>query len=314
MTAARLGRRSGSSRTWSVFGEIPAAPPASAMIERAPLQRSYCAAAVREHDPDRYLATLFAPPAAREALFALYAFDHEISKVRHVVREPMAGLVRFQWWRDALYGIAAGNPPAQPVAAALQAQWAAFAPLRPRLDAAIDGRELELSADPAADLAVLERRLEAGCGEITAAALELLGASAAPAHAAGRHVGLALGLIRLVQALPADLGRERMRLPSALLDRHGVNPQGSGKARDGHALAPVVAELAARARAHLRDARRYRRDVPKRALAALLHATLLEHYLERLARARHDPFANVPTRPASTAPLGLLGRHLLGRY
>ena len=60
--------------------------------DRRPL--SQCAAAVREHDPDRYLATLFAPAAAREALFALYAFDHEIARVRRVVSEPMAGLVR----------------------------------------------------------------------------------------------------------------------------------------------------------------------------------------------------------------------------
>jgi phytoene/squalene synthetase len=43
---------------------------------------SDCADQVREHDPDRYLAALFAPATARRALFALYAFDHEIAKVR----------------------------------------------------------------------------------------------------------------------------------------------------------------------------------------------------------------------------------------
>ena len=284
------------------------------MIERVQSRLSSCAAEVREHDPDRYLATLFAPAAAREALFVLYAFDQEIAKVRHLVREPIAGLVRFQWWRDALDGIDSGKPLVQPVVTALRAHWAAFAPLRPRLDAAIDGRELELSADPPADLAALERRLEAGCGEITLAAVDLLGASAGPAHAAARHLGLALGLIRLIQGLPADLERERMRLPSALLDRHEVSLEASGRAEGGRALALVVAELAARAGAHLRDARRYRRDVPKQALAALLHASLLEDYLERLARARHDPFAHVPTRPAGTAPLRLLARYLLGRY
>ncbi|MGH6899346.1 MAG: phytoene/squalene synthase family protein [Geminicoccaceae bacterium] len=284
------------------------------MIEKAQSQLSHCAAEVREHDPDRYLATLFAPPAAREALFGLYAFDHEIAKVRHVVSEPMAGLVRFQWWRDALDGIEADKPLAHPVVAALQAHRAPFAPLRPRLDAAIDARELELTGDAPADLAALERRLEAGCAEITLAAVDLLGAHGEPTHAAARHLGLALGLIRLVQALPADLGRERMRLPSSMLDRRDLDPDGSGQARDSRVLAPVIAELAARARAHLHDARRYRRQVPKQALAALLHATLLDRYLERLARARHDPFAHVATRPAGTAPLRLLGQYLLGRY
>jgi len=284
------------------------------MVVKAQLQLSHCAAEVREHDPDRYLATLFAPPEAREALFALYAFDHEIARVRHVVREPMAGLVRFQWWREALDGIEANKPLAHPVVAAMQAHWARFAPLRPRLDAAIDGRELELSADPPVDLVALERRLAAGCGEIALAAVELLGGSDERSHAAARYLGLARGLTRLVQALPGDLGQERMRLPSALLHRHEVDPKGLAQARDGRALAPAVAALAARARTHLHDARRYRREVPRRALAALLHASLLDRYLRRLGRAGHDPFAPVVVRPGATAPLELLGRHLAGRY
>jgi len=286
------------------------------MTEGAIHQRllSHCAAEVREHDPDRYLATLFAPPEARDALFALYAFDHEIARVRYVVREPMAGLVRFQWWRQALDAIVTGGAPAHPVVAAMEAHWARFAPLRPRLDVAIDARELELSSDLPVDLAALESRLRAGCGEITLAAAELLGASDKPTHAAARHLGLALGLVRLVQTLPADLGRERMRLPSTLLDRHEVDPRGLAQARDGRALAPAVAELAARARTHLHDARRYRRQIPRSALAALLHATLLERYLGRLARAGYDPFAHVAGRPAATAPLELLGRRLSGRY
>jgi phytoene synthase len=283
------------------------------MIEQARSQLSYCADQVREHDPDRYLATLFAPAEAREPAFALYAFDHEITRVRHVVSEPIAGMVRFQWWRDALDAIAAGRPPAHPVVAALLARWPQFAPLRPRLHAAIDARELELTGEPPADLAALEGRLAAGCGEITLAAVELLGAVDEPTRAAARRLGLALGLIRLIQALPADLRQDRIRLPRPMLDRHEVAPERS-EARDGRYLASLVAELADRAREHLRDARRYRRDVATQALAALLPAPLLDRYLDRLARAGHDPFARIATRPGALAPVELLGRHLLGRY
>jgi NADH dehydrogenase [ubiquinone] 1 alpha subcomplex assembly factor 6 len=289
-------------------------PPPTCWVVEKPSLLSYCAAEVREHDPDRHLATLFAPPEGREALFALYAFDHEIARVRHVVREPMAGLVRFQWWRDALEGIAVGRPLAHPVVAAVHERWAIFARVRPRLVAAIDGRELELSADPPADLTQLEERLEASCGEITLAAVDLLGADEEPTHAAARHLGSALGLVRLIQALPADLSRNRQRLPVSMLHRDGVDPEGSGPARDGAALSPVVAELAMRAGAHLQAMRRYRRQVPRKAQAGLLHATLLDQYLRRLARAGHDPFARVRTRPAGAAPLRLLGLHLLGRY
>ena len=273
-----------------------------------------CAAEVREHDPDRYLATLFAPADAREALFVLYAFDHEIGRVRRVISEPMAGLVRLQWWRDALDGVTAGKPLAHPVVEALHARSARFAPLRPRLDAAIDAREEELSAEPPADLAALEDRLGSSWGEITLGAMDLLGAAEEPARAAGRHLGLALGLVRLLQALPGDLRQHRMPLPGAMLVQYGIageSLQGRGAAA---ALRPVVADLAARAREHLEASRRHRDAVPRRALAALLPAPLLESYLRRLARAGFNPFAPLRTAPGALAPLRLLGRYILGRY
>jgi hypothetical protein len=40
-------------------------------------------------DRDHHLAALFAPAGKREALFALYAFSAEISRVRDLAREPM---------------------------------------------------------------------------------------------------------------------------------------------------------------------------------------------------------------------------------
>ena len=68
----------------------------------------YCAALVREADRDRYLATLFAPADRRGALFSLYAFDIEISRIRDLAREPMPGEIRLQWWREVLEGAARG--------------------------------------------------------------------------------------------------------------------------------------------------------------------------------------------------------------
>ena len=46
-------------------------------------------------------------PAAH--LFALYAFNLEIARVREPVSEPMPGEIRLQWWRDALVGAAAAR-------------------------------------------------------------------------------------------------------------------------------------------------------------------------------------------------------------
>jgi phytoene/squalene synthetase len=52
------------------------------------------AALVRQCDRDRFQAALFAPAAQRETLFALYAFNYEIARVREIVSEPMLGQIR----------------------------------------------------------------------------------------------------------------------------------------------------------------------------------------------------------------------------
>src|SRR5262245_23549166 len=81
----------------------------------------YCRALVREADSERYLATLFAPAEQRSALFSLYAFDIEVSRIRDLAREPMPGEIRLQWWREVLEGQRTGEAAANPVSAALLA-------------------------------------------------------------------------------------------------------------------------------------------------------------------------------------------------
>jgi phytoene synthase len=226
----------------------------------------------------------------------------------------MAGMIRFQWWREALEAVEADRPLAHPVVTALLAHWTFLRPLRPHLDGAIDARELELTSDPPADLAALEERLDAGCAAITCAAIDLLGASGDETHAAARHLGLAFGLIRLVRGSPGDLRHNRLALPTAMLRRHAIEPAVAAQAADRGILAPVVADLMARARRHLAEARRHRGRVARSALPVLLCVPLLDEYLDRLARARHDPLAIARRRPAPWAPLELVVRYALGRY
>src|SRR5436190_14638459 len=68
------------------------------------------AAIVRRHDRDRYQTALFAPADRREALFALYAFNYEIARVRESVTQPMLGQIRLQWWREAVAAAYDGTP------------------------------------------------------------------------------------------------------------------------------------------------------------------------------------------------------------
>jgi phytoene/squalene synthetase len=277
---------------------------------RATASLSYCAGLVRDQAPGRYVATLFAPASVRPALFGLYSFDHEIAKVRHVVSEPMAGLIRFQWWRDALDAIAAGRPaPAHPVAQSLQVAWRRFENARERLDAAIDARERELDQAAPDSLQALEHHLAATSSGLILTALDLLGVHDPTAREAARQVGLAIGIADLLREI--DLDRERVLfLPGDLLRRHDIAPTAVHEATSPTAFAPAIRELAGYAREHLRQARRARRRVPSLALPALLPGVLVGHQL----RCLRSLGAAGPRKRPDLAPLWLLGYRALGIF
>src|SRR5262245_49187144 len=117
---------------------------------------AYCEALVRASDRDRFLTALFAPAERRAGLFALYAFNIEMARVREVVRDPVAGEIRLQWWSDALDGEARGDAEANPVAAALIAAVSRYGLPRERLKSLIAARRFDLYNEPMATLTELE--------------------------------------------------------------------------------------------------------------------------------------------------------------
>ncbi|HKS64468.1 MAG TPA: squalene/phytoene synthase family protein, partial [Xanthobacteraceae bacterium] len=105
---------------------------------------AHCEALLRAADRDRFLATLFAPAEHRDALFALYAFNVEITRVREAAREPLAGEIRLQWWNDVLDGTGRGEVAAYPEAAALLASMARYHLPAGRFEALIAARRFDL--------------------------------------------------------------------------------------------------------------------------------------------------------------------------
>src|ERR1700733_849809 len=136
------------------------------------------AALVRRHDRDRFQTALFAPAAEREALFALYAFNFEIARVRESVREPMLGQIRLQWWREAIAAAYAGAAPRRhDVAEAITATIRSRTLSRGHFDRLIDTRDRDLAAAPPASLADLEDYAEGPSARLVLLALELLEAA-----------------------------------------------------------------------------------------------------------------------------------------
>src|SRR5260221_11156988 len=142
---------------------------------------------VRRHDHDRFQTGLFAPARKRNALFALYAFNYEIARVRETVTEPMLGQIRLQWWREVIAAAFAGEPPRQhEVAVPLTAAIRDLSLSREYFDRMIDTPERDLRPEPPANMAALENYAEGTSGALVQLALEALGGRRPAGRGAGR--------------------------------------------------------------------------------------------------------------------------------
>ena len=101
-------------------------------------------------DPDRWLSSRFITDAAiRADVIALYAFDHELARAPRVASNPLMGEIRLTWWKEVLDEVFEGRTVRRhPTALALAVAIGRRSLARPRLEAMIDARYRELSAEP----------------------------------------------------------------------------------------------------------------------------------------------------------------------
>jgi phytoene synthase len=250
----------------------------------------HCERLVRAGDKDRFLASLFAPQKYRRALYALYAFNLEVTRTRELAREPMPGEIRLQWWRDALGGAGRGEVDAHPVAAAIRDVVVRYR-LPPRtLAELIDARAFDLYDEPMASLSYLERY----AAHTSSALMEMAARILADGRDLGtsdltRHAGMAYAFAGLLRALPIHAARGQLYLPADLMQRYGAQSADVFAGKATTELRAVLADLRLQARHHLGAARGLLNE-PEVA-TALLPAALVRPALDRMERRSYQPFA-----------------------
>ena len=221
-----------------------------------------CAALVQRGDPDRFMAVMAAPVAARAPLFALYAFNLEVARAPWVTQEAMIAEMRLQWWRDTVAALAEPGPVrahevVAPLAEVVRGQRLPLAVM----DRMIEARRWDIYREPFQDRAAFDSYLED-----TGAGLMWLAASAlgAPPEAepAARAAGWAAGLAAFLRAVPELEARGRRPLADTRTEAV------AGLARDG------LARLA--------QARRARGRVPPGTGAAFLSGWQTEALLRQV--------------------------------
>jgi 15-cis-phytoene synthase len=242
---------------------------------------SYCTDLVRDVDRDRFIATLFAPAQCRDALYALHAFDIELTRVRDLAREAMPGEIRLQWWREVVLGERKGEGGASPVAAAILETIEKHRLAPDALLRLIEARQFDLYNEPMTTMAELEDYAIKTSSVPIAMAAQILGADAA---AAARPAGIAYALNAVLSAIPRHAARGQLYLPVELLERHGASPQDVFARHSSPPLAAAAAELRSLARGHLDTAAAMLRSLPAQALPAFLPVALVRRSLDRLDR------------------------------
>lgn len=252
---------------------------------------------LRRHDHDRYATAMFADPAHRGDLWVLYAFNLELSQIRTQVREPLAGMIRLQWWRDVVEGArreeAMRHPVGGPLLDLIQRRHLKVTDVHDLIDV----RQHDLEPAPFATIAHWQeygRRTSGGLARLAAAVLG--GEDCLAAESAGT----AWALTGLLRSVPFHLAQGWNSLPADAVSTTA----------DKKALAASVLRLTDIVSEHLRQSRRLR--APRAALPALLPAVLAGAYLRRIRALGGDVFDSRSYRPRPM-PARLAWAALLGR-
>lgn len=230
------------------------------------------------HDRDRALCALLAPETLRPDLLALLAWNDELARVGELVTtEPMVGLIRQAWWREAIEEVLAGKKP-RPHAVVQAVTHAVLAHHLPMnaFDTMVAARGADLEKAPFATLLELENYCADTAGVLQQLTIRITRESDLDD---ALHVGTAWGLIGTLRATHSLAHQNKLRLPTALLETAGIKQDDVLLGRHSPALAAIVKQIAELADEHLALLQK-----PSRL------ALLSKDYLKRLRKLGYNPY------------------------
>jgi len=219
-----------------------------------------------------YLATRLLPSWKRRHVHALYGFTRctdDIVDLAGDAQAPPRGperAQRLEAWADRFYAALDGAETlAEPILHAVRHTIAIFGLPRADFDAFFASMRMDLNVRAYADYGALLEYMEGSAAVIGTMMLPILlapddgrgpvpAAVAAAAREPARQLGLAFQLTNFIRDVAEDLGRDRVYLPAADLERFGVRRDDLAAPSAGPAVRRLVGFEIARARAHYREA------------------------------------------------------------
>jgi|GEM_PF-271789 len=250
----------------------------------------YCRSLVSADDKERYLVSLFAPSKSHRGLWALYAFNQELAKIRENVSDLTLGSIRLQWWGEVLSELEAGTVREQPVIAELVAV-IEIPQVLELLRKMVEAREIDMFEKGTADLAALKTYASGAGGTLHQAAFRIVGSHEGVVEAdegadIAHAIGTAWSLMGLLRALPYHWQSGRTYMPE---DLHAAMAYQDPE-KTFEALVPTIQAVLQDITGCI-DLADNRSGKTSRALkSSLAYMPILRLHLTALAKAHGNPF------------------------
>ena len=211
------------------------------MVKRM-MSLTYSGNIVRQQDSDRFLLSLMVPSRFRSALWALFAFNYEIAKTREVVSETQIGLIRLQWWREAISEIYEDKPVRQhEVVEALTQVIKEYNLPREDFDALIYAREFDLEGVTPANLEGLLHYCDYTTTPLYRLVLQIINESSD--ESVLKEISVHYALIGTLRAVPYMFNQRRLMLPSDILTKYELSEQKLFDFKQFEKLPEVIKEI-----------------------------------------------------------------------
>ncbi|MBL4790107.1 MAG: squalene/phytoene synthase family protein [Kordiimonadaceae bacterium] len=250
----------------------------------------YCRNLVRGDDKERYLASLYAPSKARRGLWALFAFNQELAKIRENVSDLTLGSIRLQWWGEVLSELESGTVRKQPVIAELEVI-TKIPQVLGLLRKMVEAREIDMFEKGTANLAALKSYASGAGGALHEAAFRVVGAHDSvqgpdEGAAIAQAIGTAWSLMGLLRALPYHWQSGRTYMPE---DLHAAMEFQDPK-KTYKALVPTIQAVVRDIAECLEVASKQPRSINPALKSSLAYMTIVKLHLKALEKADGNPF------------------------
>jgi phytoene synthase len=262
---------------------------------------AYCQQKAASSGSSFYYSFLFLPPERRRAITAVYAYCREVDDVVDEVSDPTVAAAKLAWWRSEIGALFHGQP-SHPVTRALQPFIAGpYGVTQERLQAVLDGMEMDLRQNRYLDFASLRRYAHLVAGVVGEMSASIFGYRHPATLEYAARLGLALQLINIVRDVGDDARRGRLYLPLDELQRFDVKAAHVLNARYVDGFVPLMHFQAERARAFYAEALTLLPADDRKAqrtglIMGAIYATLLDEIERANFQVLHQRIALTPLR------------------